>query len=97
MALPSPVVELNRVVAIAQAQGAEAAWALLQQLLDAPQLQGYVPLHAVRGDLLARLGRHEEAAVAFSQAAALSSNARERESLLARAAAVPSAQRLPGD
>jgi len=95
--LPSPVVELNRVVAIAQAQGAEAAWALLQQLLDAPQLQGYAPLHAVRGDLLARLGRHEEAAVAFSQAAALSGNARERESLLARAAAAPSAQRLPGD
>ena len=85
-AMPSPVVELNRVVAVAQAQGAAVAWTLLQGLLGDPQLQGYAPLQAVRGDLLARLGRHDEAALAFAQAAALSNNARERESLLARAA-----------
>ncbi|WP_282268481.1 RNA polymerase sigma factor [Stenotrophomonas sp. PS02298] len=84
--MPSPVVELNRVVAVAQAHGAAPAWALLQALVDDPQLQGYAPLQAVRGDLLARLGRAEEARQAFEQAAALSSNAREREALLSRAA-----------
>ncbi|AMJ56475.1 MULTISPECIES: sigma-70 family RNA polymerase sigma factor [Stenotrophomonas] len=86
--MPSPVVELNRVVAVAQAQGAAAAWPLLQHLLDDPQLQGYAPLQAVRADLLARLGRAAEARQAFEHAAALSANAREREALLARAAAV---------
>lgn len=84
--MPSPVVELNRVVAVAQAQGALPAWSLLQALIDDPQLQGYAPLQAVRGDLLARLGRADEARQAFEQAAALSSNAREREALLGRAA-----------
>ena len=84
--MPSPVVELNRVVAVAQAQGPAPAWALLQVLVDDPQLQGYAPLQAVRGDLLARLGRAPEARQAFEQAAELSSNAREREALLSRAA-----------
>lgn len=84
--MPSPVVELNRVVAVAQAQGAAPAWSLLQALVDDPQLQGYAPLQAVRGDLLARLGRVPEARQAFEQAALLSSNAREREALLGRAA-----------
>lgn len=84
--MPSPVVELNRVVAVAQAQGAASAWTLLQALIDDPQLQGYAPLQAVRGDLLARLGRAPEARQAFEQAALLSSNAREREALLSRAA-----------
>ena len=84
--MPSPVVELNRVVAVAQAHGAAPAWTLLQTLIDAPQLQGYAPLQAVRGDLLARLGRVDEARHAFEQAAALSSNAREREALRSRAA-----------
>lgn len=84
--MPSPVVELNRVVAVAQAQGPAPAWVLLQALVDDPQLQGYAPLQAVRGDLLARLGRAPEARQAFEQAAALSSNAREREALLSRAA-----------
>ncbi len=86
--MPSPVVELNRVVAVAQAQGAAAAWPLLQHLIDDPQLQAYAPLQAVRADLLARLGRAAEARQAFEDAAALSANAREREALLARAAAV---------
>lgn len=84
--MPSPVVELNRVMAIAQAQGARVAWPLLLALADEPQLRGYAPLAAVRGELLSRLGRNPEARAAFAQAAALSSNARERERLLARAA-----------
>ena len=84
--MPSPVVELSRVVAVAQAHGAAPAWSLLQALIDDPQLQGYAPLQAVRGDLLARLGRAPEARLAFEQAALLSSNAREREALLGRAA-----------
>ena len=84
--MPSPVVELNRVVAVAQAQGAQVAWSLLEALSGDARLQGYAPLAAVRGDLLARLGRTGEAREAFEQAAALSGNAREREALLARAA-----------
>ncbi|MNU99231.1 hypothetical protein D3C71_893580 [compost metagenome] len=86
--MPSPVIELNRAVAVAQAQGAEAAWPLLEALQDDERLQGYAPLAAVRGDLLARLGRNAEARAAFVQAAALSGNARESEALLARATAL---------
>ncbi len=84
---PSPVVELNRVVAVARAQGPQVAWPLLQALHDDGRLHGYAPLEAVRGDLLAQLGRDDEARAAFERAAALSGNAREREALLARAAA----------
>lgn len=84
--MPSPVVELNRVVAVAQAHGAAPAWRLLQALIDDPQLQAYAPLQAVRGDLLARLGRAREARQAFEQAAELSTNVRERAALLSRAA-----------
>ncbi len=87
---PSPVIALNRAVAIAQAYGAEAAWPLLEALSGDPRLQGYAPLAAVRGDLLDKLGRTGEARAAFTQAAALSGNARERDILLARAAGVPS-------
>jgi len=83
---PSPVVELNRVVAVARAQGPQVAWPLLQALHDDGRLHGYAPLEAVRGDLLAQLGRDAEARAAFERAAALSGNAREREALLARAA-----------
>ncbi|KRG80698.1 RNA polymerase subunit sigma-24 [Stenotrophomonas daejeonensis] len=85
---PSPVVELNRVVAVARAQGPHVAWPLLQALHGDGRLHGYAPLEAVRGDLLAQLGRDVEARAAFERAAALSGNAREREALLARAAAV---------
>jgi RNA polymerase sigma factor (sigma-70 family) len=85
---PSPVVELNRVVAVARADGAEAAWALLQPLQDDPRLRGYVPLAAVRGDVLQQLGRPAEARAAFEEAAALTANAREKDLLLARAAAL---------
>lgn len=88
--MPSPVIELNRAVAVAQAQGAEAAWPLLEALQYDERLQGYAPLAAVRGDLLARLGRNAEARAAFEQAAELSGNARESQALRARAAAMSS-------
>ncbi|WP_313173981.1 sigma-70 family RNA polymerase sigma factor [Stenotrophomonas sp.] len=83
--MPSPVVELNRVVAVAQAQGVAAAWPLLQQLIDDPQLRAYAPLQAVRGELLAQRGQLREAKDAFQQAAAMTSNLRERSALLQRA------------
>lgn len=84
--MPSPVVELNRTVAVARAQGPQAAWPLLQALQDDGRLDDYAPLQAVRGDLLEQLGRTGEARDAFERAAALSGNVREREALLARAA-----------
>ena len=83
---PSPVVELNRVVAVARADGPAAAWALMQPLSDDARLRGYAPLSAVRADLLMQLGRRNEAREAFGEAAALTANAREREALLAQAA-----------
>jgi RNA polymerase sigma factor (sigma-70 family) len=83
---PSPVVELNRVVAVARADGPAVAWALMQPLADDGRLRDYAPLSAVRGDLLQQLGRIGEAREAFTRAAALTTNAREREALLARAA-----------
>ena len=84
---PSPVVELNRAVAVGKAQGADAGLALVDALRDLPQLRGYAPLHAVRGDLLQQLGRNDEARYEFARAAELTCNAREREVLSARAAA----------
>ncbi|MBB4125542.1 RNA polymerase sigma factor (sigma-70 family) [Xanthomonas translucens] len=85
---PSPVVELNRAVAVARAEGAAAAWALLQPLREDPRLRDYAPLAAACGDVLQRLDRTDEARAAFAQAAALTANARERQALLARAAAL---------
>jgi RNA polymerase sigma factor (sigma-70 family) len=82
----SPVVELNRAVAIAMAYGPAAALPLLDALDAAPALQRYHHLHSVRGDVLARLGRMSEARAAFELAAALTGNARERALLLKRAA-----------
>lgn len=82
---PSPVVALNRVVAVMRADGALVAWGELQPLLDDPRLQQHAPLWVVRGELLAQLGRHDDARAAYLQGAALSGNAREREALLARA------------
>ena len=84
---PSPVVELNRAVAVGRAQGAEAGLAIVDALADEPKLRDYAPLPAVRGDLLQQLGRLDEARRAFVSAAALTDNAREREVLQARAAA----------
>ncbi|HSD16349.1 MAG TPA: RNA polymerase sigma factor [Thermomonas sp.] len=84
---PSPVVELNRAVAVGKAQGPLAALAIVDGLSGEPKLRDYAPLPAVRGDLLQQLRRLDEARRAFEQAAALTGNAREREVLLARAAA----------
>ena len=84
--MPSPVVELNRAVAVGMAFGPEAALELVEALESEDALRGYHLLPAVRGDLLARLGRSEEAGVEFERAAALTANERERTVLLRRAA-----------
>jgi RNA polymerase sigma-70 factor, ECF subfamily len=84
---PSPVVELNRAVAIAMAFGPAAGLELADTLTSDPSLKGYHLLPSVRGDLLAKLGRADEARAEFERAASLTRNARERELLLARAAA----------
>ncbi len=84
---PSPVVELNRAVAVAMAEGPEAGLALADAIAGAPALKHYHLLPAVRGDLLAKLGRSAEARAEFERAAGLARNARERALLLARAAA----------
>ena len=83
---PSPVVELNRAVAVSMAAGPEPALALVDALAAEPALAGYHLLPTVRGDLLARLGRDAEARVEFQRAAELTQNARERAVLLARSA-----------
>jgi RNA polymerase sigma factor (sigma-70 family) len=85
--LPSPVVELNRAVAVGMAFGPAAALPLVDALAAAGQLDRYHLLGAVRGDLLAKLGRPGEARQAFERAAELATNQRERELLLERARA----------
>jgi RNA polymerase sigma-70 factor, ECF subfamily len=84
---PSPVVELNRAVAVAMAFGPQAGLELVDVLTAEPSLQGYHLLWGVRGDLLFKLGRLAEARPEFERAAALTRNARERELLLDRARA----------
>jgi RNA polymerase sigma-70 factor, ECF subfamily len=84
---PSPVIDLNRAVAVAMARGPEAALPLVDALAANPALAGYHLLPAVRGDLLDRLGRRSEAKAEFEHAAGLTRNAREREVLLGRAGA----------
>ncbi|HEX8785203.1 MAG TPA: RNA polymerase sigma factor [Telluria sp.] len=88
--MPSPVVELNRAVALGMAYGPAQGLALADQLLDEPALRHYHLLPSVRGDLLARLGRHLEARAEFERAAALTRNERERALLLARSRALAS-------
>jgi RNA polymerase sigma-70 factor (ECF subfamily) len=83
---PSPVVELNRAVAVGFAFGPEAGLELLDTIADEPSLREYHLLPSVRGDLLAKLGRRDEAAAEFERAASLTENVREREMLLERAA-----------
>jgi RNA polymerase sigma factor (sigma-70 family) len=85
--VPSPVVELNRAVAVAMALGPAAGLELVDALTSVPSLKNYHLLPSVRGDLLAKLGRNEEARTEFERAASLTRNARERDLLLARAAA----------
>ncbi|MFT3773953.1 MAG: RNA polymerase sigma factor [Minicystis sp.] len=83
----SPIVELNRAVAFSMAFGPAAGLALVDALVQDGALEGYHLLPSVRGDLLAKLGRHEEARRELEKAAALTKNARERELLLEKAAA----------
>jgi RNA polymerase sigma factor (sigma-70 family) len=85
--MPSPVVELNRAVAVAMARGPAAGLEIVDRLRSNAALEEYHLLPAVRGDLLVRLGRSAEAQPEFERAASLTRNARERQLLLARAAA----------
>lgn len=83
----SPVVELNRAVAVAMAFGPSAGLELVDGLVDEPTLRSYHLLPSVRGDLLVKLGRTSEARAEFERAASLAQNKRERDLLLARAKA----------
>jgi len=82
---PSPVVELNRAVALSMAFGPAAGLELVDELTSEASLEGYHLLPSVRGDLLAKLSRFSEARAEFERAAALTGNVRERELLLRRA------------
>ena len=84
---PSPVIELNRAVAVSMAQGPAAALPLIDRLAAEPTLRAYHLLPSVRGDLLFKLGRRDEARKEFDRAASLTRNTRERALLLARARA----------
>ena len=84
---PSPVVELNRAVAVSMASGPAAGLELVDALLDDPALKNYHLLPSVRGDLLKKLGRQQEARAEFEKAASMTRNARERTLLLDRARA----------
>ena len=87
---PSPVVELNRAVAVSMADGPEAGLELVDALAADPALDGYHWLPSVRGDLLERLGRAQEGSEEFRRAASLTQNEREKKLLLARASAAAS-------
>ena len=84
--VPSPIIELNRAVAVAMAFGADAGLAIADSLADEPSLKAYHLLPSVRGDLLEKLGRREEARAEFERAAEMTRNVKERELLLRRAA-----------
>jgi RNA polymerase sigma factor (sigma-70 family) len=86
--MPSPVVELNRAVALGMAFGPAAGLELVDSLTADPALAGYHLLPSVRGDLLAKLGRFEEARAEFARAASLTQNARERELLQKKGKAI---------
>jgi RNA polymerase sigma factor (sigma-70 family) len=91
--MPSPVVELNRAVAVAMASGPAEGLALIDALADEPQLRNYHLLPSVRGDLLSRLQRYNEARDEFERAASMARNTRERQMLERRAAASAQAAR----
>ncbi|MEU9800286.1 RNA polymerase sigma factor [Streptomyces sp. NPDC051000] len=95
--IPSPVVELNRAVAVSMAEGPEAALPLVEALAAEPALATYHLLPSVRGDLLERLGRGEEARAEFERAASLTRNAGERTLLLRRAGLRPGRGAGPAD
>jgi RNA polymerase sigma-70 factor (ECF subfamily) len=83
---PSPIVELNRAVAVGMAEGPAAGLAIIDAIADDPALKSYHLLPSVRGDLLRKLGRTTEARAEFERAPALTQNTRERDLLMARAA-----------
>jgi predicted RNA polymerase sigma factor len=85
--VPSPIVELNRAVAVGMAEGPEAGLSIANGLMGEPALKSYHLLPSVRGDLLHKLGRYQEARAAFEAAAALAGNRREHDLLIRRAAA----------
>jgi RNA polymerase sigma factor (sigma-70 family) len=95
--MPSPIVELNRAVAVSMASGPAAALELADRLVDEPSMRGYHLLPSVRGDFLKKLGRLAEARAEFERAASLTRNARERDLLLSRAASCggTTGQRIP--
>ncbi|CAN5595955.1 RNA polymerase sigma factor [soil metagenome] len=82
---PSPIIELNRAVAVGMAEGPAAGLAIVDRLMTEPALKTYHLLPSVRGDLLAKLGRYAEARAAFETAATMAGNSRERDFLLRRA------------
>ena len=90
---PSPVIELNRAVAISMAFGPQAGLDLADQLIEEPALKNYHLLPSVRADFLTRLGRLDEARVEFERAAAMTRNERERALLLDRATAIAGSAR----
>ncbi|MGH9659189.1 MAG: RNA polymerase sigma factor [Bryobacteraceae bacterium] len=94
---PSPVVELNRAVAVAMAFGPSAGLELVDGLTAEPSLRGYHLLPSVRGDLLEKLGRFDEGRAEFERAAALTRNARERELLVDRARACTGSSAPPAE
>ena len=81
---PSPVVELNRAVAVGMAFGPASGLEIIDALRDEPAMKNYQWLPSVRGDLLAKLGRNDEARVEFERAASLARNKREQALLLRR-------------
>jgi RNA polymerase sigma factor (sigma-70 family) len=85
----SPVIELNRAVAVGMAEGPQAGLAIVEAIAHEPTLQSYHLLAGVRGDLLQKLGRHDEARAAFETAAELAGNLCDRNLMLRRAAEVP--------
>jgi RNA polymerase sigma factor (sigma-70 family) len=89
--VPSPIIELNRAVAVGMAEGPQTALSIVDGLAGESALQGYHLLGSVRGDLLYRLGRFDEARAAFEAAAMLAGNSRERDLLKRRAAAAKDA------
>jgi predicted RNA polymerase sigma factor len=94
---PSPVVELNRAVAVAMAFGPAAGLKLVDALTAVPSLESYHLLPSVRGDLLKKLGRFDEARSEFARAASLTRNSRERELLLDRARSCADSSASPAE
>jgi predicted RNA polymerase sigma factor len=87
---PSPIVELNRAVAVSMAEGPAAGLTIIDAIADDPAFKSYHLLPSVRGDLLRKLGRVSEARAEFERAAALTQNTSERDLLLSRAASCTS-------